>query len=142
MAQVSDFVFVQTLAFTGYVEGNLIVSYTTVATESAGNCHYDLGFIVPLQRDLETAGFQVTLKRVCFDGLYLWVLRGTIPAVPPGEDAKLAVEKRKLTGENIKLSDGEIVTVERSNGYVLSGWKSGYGWWAVDLRNEKVTVVL
>jgi hypothetical protein len=39
------------------------------------------------------------------------------------------------------LPDGAVVTVERHNGYVMSGWDEKRGWWAIDLRIEKATVV-
>lgn len=70
-----------------------------------------------------------------------WQLERARAIVPQAEDAKSACETRRLTGEKIQLPDGAVVTIERHNGYVMSGWDSKRGWWAVDLRNDKATIV-
>lgn len=85
---------------------------------------------------------------------YGWIIRvdgeaardcttiSVVAEMPPAEvDAKAACETRKLTGEKLRLADGAVVVVERSNGYVMSGWCPQRKWWAIDLRNEKATVV-
>ena len=63
--------------------------------------------------------------------------------VEENRDAREFIDttKKKLTCELIRLPDGEDVLVERSNGYVISGYKAGYGKWAIDLRNDSATIV-
>lgn len=56
-------------------------------------------------------------------------------------DAKTACESERLAGQQLRLPDGAVVQIERHNGYVMSGWDSKRGWWAIDLRNDKATLV-
>lgn len=48
----------------------------------------------------------------------------------------------KLTGYTIQLQDGREVIVERSNGFVMSGFDlNSHSWWSIDLRNEDAKII-
>lgn len=63
------------------------------------------------------------------------------PTTTTERDAAAACEQGKLTGKRLRLPDGAVVVVERSNGYVMSGWDAARGWWSIDLRNASATVL-
>lgn len=58
-------------------------------------------------------------------------------------DAKESAEAIKLFNHTIRLNDNRIVTIERHNGYVLSGFDTTtHSFWSIDLRNTAATLIV
>lgn len=117
----------------------LVVSWEiTDAVKASGTVCLAVLSADELARDLRGAGWLVRSEGLSSDFQRVSV----VAEMPPTEqDAKAACELGKLTGKSLRLPDGAVVTVERSNGYVMSGWDCQRGWWAIDLRNEQATVL-
>ena len=134
--QLTPVSFTQSVAFalaaTTHDNGSIEFSLTVPSGASELEIDVAFAYVDNLAQDLSKSAYRC-IKDVSGSAI-------TLIAVRSRNARKLVDVYGKLTGCELLLSTGARVTVERSNGYVLSGWTRETGWWAIDLRNEDATV--